>query len=85
MTWQPIATAPTDRIILLYRPTAIHPAIRIAPGKFDDDKYAKKPKPYWEIWLVVWNGKTESRNFMPTHWCDYPLPPTAELEALPND
>ena len=44
MTWQPIATAPTDRIILLYRPTASYPAIRIAPGKFDHDKYAKKTK-----------------------------------------
>jgi len=78
MNWQPINTAPKDRIVILYRPAAPHPAIQIAPGKYDYDGYAKRPRPYWEIWLRIWNGKNESRDYEPTHWCDYPSPPTSQ-------
>jgi hypothetical protein len=73
--WQPIETAPKDQIVLLYRPTAPFPAIQVAPGKYDSDQYARKPRPYWSIWLCVWNGKTESRTYHPTHWQPLPAPP----------
>ena len=77
--WQPINTAPLDRIVLLHRPTAPFSAIRVAPGKYETDQYAKKPKPYWAVWLCVWNGKTESREYPPTHWRDYPEPPPPQI------
>jgi hypothetical protein len=73
--WQPIETAPKDQIIILYRPNAPWPAIKVAPGKYNNDEYAKKPKPFWEIWLCIWNGKTVSRNYEPTHWQPLPEPP----------
>jgi hypothetical protein len=78
--WQLMNTAPLDRIILLYRPTAPFPAIQVAPGKYETKQYAKNPKPYWAIWLCIWNGVTESRAYPPTHWRDYPSPPLPTLE-----
>jgi hypothetical protein len=78
--WQLINTAPLDRIILLYRPTATKLAIQVAPGKYETNQYAKNPQPYWEVWLRIWNGVTESRAYPPTHWRDYPSPPLPTLE-----
>jgi hypothetical protein len=72
MEWQPIDTAPKDGgIILLYRPTA-YPWGQITPGKWEDQPYAKRPKPFWDIWLKI-GSITESRQWEPTHWM--PLPP----------
>jgi hypothetical protein len=78
--WQSIDTAPLDRIVLLYRPTATKLAIQVAPGKYETNQYAKNPQPYWEVWLRIWNGVTESRAYPPTHWRDYPSPPLPTLE-----
>jgi hypothetical protein len=78
--WQLINTAPLDRIVLLYRPTATKLAIQVAPGKYETNQYAKNPQPYWEVWLRIWNGVTESRAYPPTHWRDYPSPPLPTLE-----
>ena len=72
--WQPIETAPKDRTIILFRPTASGP-IRIAPGWYQDMKYAKKPKPYWLIALSCFDNVTDSRYYEPTHWCDFPSEP----------
>jgi hypothetical protein len=78
--WQSMDTAPLDRIVLLYRPTATKLAIQVAPGKYETNQYAKNPQPYWEVWLRIWNGVTESRAYPPTHWRDYPSPPLPTLE-----
>jgi hypothetical protein len=78
--WQSIDTAPLDRIVLLYRPTATKLAIQVAPGMYEANKYAKNPQPYWAVWLCIWNGVTESRAYPPTHWRDYPSPPLPTLE-----
>jgi hypothetical protein len=43
--WQLINTAPLDRIVLLYRPTATKPAIQVAPGMHEANQYAKNPSP----------------------------------------
>ena len=78
--WQLMNTAPLDRIVLLYRPTATKLAIQVAPGKYETNQYAKNPQPYWAVWLCIWNGVTESRAYPPTHWRDYPSPPLPTLE-----
>jgi hypothetical protein len=73
--WQPIdETTPKDRTIILFRPTAPIP-IRVAPGRYDDNKYAKEPKPYWSIQLAYYNVKSSSRYHEPTLWCDFPSEP----------
>ena len=77
MNWQPIETAPKDQIVLLYRPTAPWPAIQVVPGRYYNDQYAKKPRPFWGIWLTIWNSKTESRAYEPTHWQPLLEPPDA--------
>jgi len=66
--WQPIATAPRDRtdMLLLFRPTASAWA-RVAPGMYNPNQYAKRPRPYWEIWLKI-GSTTQSRDWEPTHW-----------------
>lgn len=75
--WLPIETAPKDRMILLYRPTAIEWG-KITLGKWQSDEYAKKPKPYWEGWLKI--GVTlQWRAWVPTHWMDLPKSPTEKL------
>jgi len=73
-TWLPIDTAPKDgEIILLYRPTAFEWG-KVAPAIWIDDKYAKQPKPFWEIWLKI-GGVRESRAWKPTHWMPLPEAP----------
>jgi hypothetical protein len=72
--WQPIETAPKDAMILLFRPTAPEWG-RVAQGKWDTQKYHKRPNPYWEYWIKV-GGTTESRSDAPTHWMPLPAAPT---------
>jgi hypothetical protein len=71
--WQPIETAPKDKIVLLFRPTAFEWG-SVAPGKYNVDFFAKRPKPFWEIWLKI-GGTVESRLWEPTHWMPLPAPP----------
>jgi hypothetical protein len=72
-TWQPIETAPRDRVILLYRPIAIS-CRQVAPGKWDDNEFARHPKGYWQS-LVGKFSVREDRDTPPTHWMDLPEPP----------
>lgn len=69
-TWQPIETAPLDKIIQLWR------AGKWDVGKFQDDRYAKYPKPFWEGYYTHWNGLRWMRLNPPTHWMDVPAAPT---------
>ena len=69
--WQPIETAPKDKRILLFRPCS---KWAIVTGKFNDDHFAAKPRPYWEHDLQHITGIKESRQFQPTHWM-LPEPP----------
>ena len=71
--WMPIETAPKDRLVLLYRPTAL-PWAMVTVGRWHDQRHHKKPKPFWEIWLKI-GGIGESRAWEPTHWMDLPSPP----------
>lgn len=84
MGWMPIETAPKDgTIVLLYRPTA-HKWGRVTPGKWSDERYAKKPKPFWVIWVKI-GGTTESRAWAPTHWMPLPEAPNVELTGARED
>ena len=75
--WLPIETAPRDGkdMLLLFRPAASQWA-KVAPGKFNVEEFARRPRPYWEIWLKI-GGITESRAWEPTHWMPMPPPPAA--------
>ena len=66
--WLPIETAPKDKTMILLASS------RVEIGNWDDDKYARKPKPYWNRYSAF--GKTSERENNPTHWM--PLP------SLPN-
>lgn len=76
MEWQPIETAPKDERILLYRPTAGFTWTRVVIGRFDSDRYAKRPRPYWQHDLEHLAGKAEGRAVNPTHWMPLPAPPS---------
>lgn len=68
-------SAPKDEWIILYRPTLFkgHRGL----GRWDDDRYAKTPKPYWEQ-SERWIGKLECRAHLPTHWMPMEPAPTPE-------
>ena len=77
MTWQPIETAPKDgSIILLFRP-APHPWGRVDIARWDTNKYATRPKPFWRS-LISIVSKTEMRHWAPTHWQLLPEPPAQD-------
>jgi hypothetical protein len=74
--WRSIDSAPKDgaRLLLVYV-TSFGP--RVMVGRWDDDRYAKNPKPYWtgdaeSIW-----GRAVARKSAPTHWMSLPQPPAA--------
>jgi len=77
--WQPIDTAPKDgTAVLVYPGTWSGRSASIA--KWESDKYAKKPRPYWsrddDLGRV-----TFSRERPPTHWKPLPLPPGKGLTS----
>lgn len=68
MSWQPIEAAPKDGTrVLLYCNSR-----GIVCGEWNNDKYAKKPRPYWANDRERLFGVTETRADQPTHW--QPLP-----------
>lgn len=62
--WKPMDTAPKDgtRILLAGK--------RVEIGCWDDDRYAKNPKPYWRRYSVF--GTQSERKDNPSKWM--PLP-----------
>jgi hypothetical protein len=68
--WQPIETAPQDGTrILLWR------AGHVICGRFDPDRRAAKPRPYWTHDAEFLLGKLDARATAPTHWQPLPAPP----------
>jgi len=68
--WQPIETAPKHIDVLL-----LCPHRGVVRGRWQDDAYAQKPRPYWtndreRIW-----GIRQTRDDQPTHWMPLPDPP----------
>jgi len=73
MAWQPIETAPKDRVVLLYRPTAFAWAL-VATGMWCAQETHKRPRPYWKLWPIAGN-QWDARAWEPTHWMPLPEPP----------
>lgn len=73
--WQPIETAPKDGTkIMVYCPWFGV----CGPAQWDDDRYAKKPRPYWTHWgSGIW-GVSRVREDQPTHWMPLLQPPKAQ-------
>lgn len=73
--WNPdMSTAPADGTwILLYRPGAL-PWGKVCIGAYDDDAYARKPRPHWRMCLHI-GDKASARAWIPTHWMALPATP----------
>jgi hypothetical protein len=72
LAWLPIKTAPRDgSYILVY--TNIYEGITSYTAYWNDDRYAKNPKPYWRI--VGASPINVMRNAQPTHWRPQLEPP----------
>lgn len=70
MDWKPIETAPKDRTVCVWPPTWTDV---ISCARWDDDKSAKNPKPFW--YRVDAFGITDSRKKPPSHWAEVPKGP----------
>lgn len=66
--WLDISTAPKDGTKIL----VLGIGGNIFLSQWDDDRYAKHPKPYWPMPPF---GITRSRSTPPTHWKPLPKPP----------
>lgn len=75
-TWQPIETAPRDRRLELWTPGQ-DGGSRL--GRWDDDRYVKKPRPYWRFDGSM--RSTQDRESQPTHWR---LPSNGPSEENPS-
>lgn len=64
---------PKDGTLLLWSPFL---GGTLGGGRWDDDRYAKNPRPYWSMHCIqtVW-GKTRMRDYQPTHWDYMPTSP----------
>lgn len=67
--WQPIETAPKDKRIMLFIPS-----VGSVFGKWDNQKYHTKPKPYWTTDRTHM-GTFWHRDNQPTHWQPEPKAP----------
>lgn len=76
MQWQPIETAPKDADILLSCPR-----IGVVRGRWQDDQYAKRPRPYWTNDRERLLGIASVRGDQPTHWMPLPEPPNTAAPA----
>lgn len=78
MRWQPIETAPRDGTsFIAFRPTMWGGKGHIGPTSWVDDRYAKKPRPFWQS-VEHWIGILEDRQHPPTHW--QPIPAAPEVQ-----
>lgn len=68
--WQPIETAPKDKSVLLYDSNRKEKYC----GRWDKQKYNKKPNPYWEKY-ARYSDIVYQRTYPPTHWMPLPQPP----------
>ena len=69
MNWNPIDTAPKDRPVLLHYRWG-DGGSRYAVGRWDDDHYAHKPRPYWSATAQP----SFDRANTPTHWAELTPP-----------
>ena len=79
--WLPIDTAPKDGTEILMA----CPGLGVCgPGKWNKNKYSKKPRPYWTHWGErIW-GSLRIRGDQPTHWQPMPEAPNVEVTGSPK-
>ena len=75
MEWRPIDTAPKDADILIHCPV-----IGCVRGRWRDDAYAAKPRPYWANDREHLFGVVQTRADQPTHWMPLPDPPNPQAQ-----
>lgn len=83
--WQEIATAPLDLDVLLFTPRS-----GVVRGRWDDDRHARRPKPFWTNDQVQLWGRADTRADQPTHWAPLnalgvPPPPPAARATEDGD
>lgn len=79
--WQPIETAPRDRLIMLYGLLDPHPDDRFMYGGLDRPT---RVTGYWDEIDEAWcpNGSTSNGPwFKPTHWAECIHPPQPKEQA----
>lgn len=65
---------PAGRVLLLI-PNATADRMPVATmGQYNDDRYAKRPRPFWTSDLGTFMGRLWSRDHPPTHWAPPPSP-----------
>ncbi len=74
--WRPIEFAPKDRDVDLLMPLEAFGELRMYPGEWDSDRYARTPRPYWTSFIVarLWGIRFMRAN-QPTHFRPRPQPP----------
>lgn len=70
--WQPIETALKDGTRIL-----ICGGNRVYIARWDDDRYAQRPRPYFARESMARQSVTDDRAFGATHWMPLPAPPEA--------
>ena len=75
LAWQPIATAPKDRRVLLYYP---QPVFDVVCGSWQAEEYATKPRPHWSNDRHHLYGVHATREIQPTHWMALPDAPAQQ-------
>ena len=73
--WQPIETAPKDRRIMLALPKQKYGEKRVVFGIWNQDEYARKPRPYFSYDQSVSMGMVWTRDTQPIAWQEVPEPP----------
>jgi len=71
--WLPIETAPKTGDVLLACPRR-----GVVRGRWEENKYAKTPRPYWTHDRERSFGIIETRADQPTHWMPLPDMPNVK-------
>ncbi|TCR64655.1 hypothetical protein [Bosea sp. BK604] len=72
LPWQDIETAPKDgKRIILFRKG------HVVCGRWNDDRYARNPRPYWSHDQERTFGTRDARDAAPSRWMPLPAPPSA--------
>lgn len=83
--WQPICTAPKDQRIMLGFLSPVFTGVTAVFGSWDEDRYARHPKPFWSHDLVRLTGRRGAVTNAPTHWMPLPLAPKQDGEQTRSD
>lgn len=77
--WQPIETAPRVGRIIIWSP--LYGGWPVF-ARWDEDSYAKKPRPFWNTDTSRSDGLLALRERPPTHWMPLPAPPARDEGGL---